>query len=211
MSLADLRTDYKLGSLSENDIDPDPIKQFSVWFDEAIKANASEPNAMSLSTVSKEGRPSSRIVLIKEIHETGFTWFTNYDSHKGHDLAANPFASLLFFWKELERQVRIEGKVTKISPEESDQYYYSRPLGSQQGAIASHQSQPISSTEALQHQLDAVIAQFGDNPKRPDNWGGYRLIPDHIEFWQGRPSRLHDRIAYDKQADGTWTRVRLQP
>lgn len=211
MSLADLRTDYKLATLSENEVNADPIKQFTVWFDEALKANVLEPNAMSLSTVSKNGRPSSRIVLIKEIHETGFTWFTNYQSRKGHELADNQFAALLFFWKELERQVRIEGKVVKITPEESDHYYHSRPLGSRLGAIASHQSQPIDSADTLQHQLDAVIKQYGDHPVRPDNWGGYRLIPDHIEFWQGRPSRLHDRIAYNKQADGSWTKQRLQP
>ena len=211
MSIADLRKDYQQASLSETDVNTDPFEQFGTWFEEALKADVAEANAMSLSTVNAEGRPSSRIVLIKEFDHRGFCWFTNYDSAKGHDLAANPYAALLFFWTALERQVRIEGKIEKITAEENDAYFHSRPLGSRQSAHASQHSQPIAHRAALEQQLAAVLEKFGDQPPRPEHWGGYRLVPEKIEFWQGRSSRLHDRIVYTRNADQTWSITRLQP
>ena len=211
MSLADLRKDYQLASLSETDVATDPIQQFSLWFEQALKADAAEANAMSLATVNSAGRPSSRIVLIKEFDQRGFTWFTNYDSNKGNDLAANPQAALLFFWSALERQVRIEGSIEKISDAENDRYFHSRPLGSRQSAYASQQSRPIASRHLLEDNLNVVINEFSDHPPRPEHWGGYRLVPDRIEFWQGRSSRLHDRIVYTRQQDGNWAIGRLQP
>lgn len=211
MSIADLRKDYQRADLSETDTVADPIAQFQQWFDDALRAEVPEANAMSVATVGEDGRPSSRIVLIKEINAQGFTWFTNYHSRKGRELLHHPFAALLFHWIELERQVRIEGRVERISAEESDAYYYSRPLGSQLGAIASQQSTPVDNREVIQAQLDAVTAEYGDHPVRPEHWGGYRVVPDRIEFWQGRPSRLHDRIVYIKDADNNWIKQRLQP
>jgi pyridoxamine 5'-phosphate oxidase len=211
MSIADLRKEYRRASLSETDIDPDPIAQFLKWFDDAIAAEVPEANAMSLSTVNAEGRPSSRIVLIKDVDRHGFTWFTNYQSRKGHELTQNRHAALLFYWIELERQVRIEGRVEQVPAAESDAYFQSRPLKSRLGAIASAQSRPVDSREQLESRFAEVERQYGDQPARPAHWGGYRLQPDYIEFWQGRPSRLHDRIAYMQQADGSWQRQRLQP
>jgi len=211
MTISHLRNDYSQASLTETDTDPDPIQQFSKWFHEALSAEVPEANAMSVSTVGANGRPSSRILLIKDFGAKGFTWFTNYDSRKGMELQSHPHAALLFFWKELERQVRIEGRVEKLSAADSDAYFHSRPVGSRIGAHASAQSQPIANREALEEKVKQVEAQFGENPPRPENWGGFRLIPDVIEFWQGRPSRLHDRIVYTLQADGVWQRTRLQP
>jgi pyridoxamine 5'-phosphate oxidase len=209
--LADLRLDYGRASLTEHDVLDDPIAQFGKWFDEAMHAKVNEPNAMSVATVDADGKPSSRIVLIKQFDATGFTWYTNYESQKGQQLRANPHAALLFFWSELERQVRIEGKVVKTSAAESDTYFYSRPVKSQIAAIASQQSAHIANREQMEANYDAAAAVSGAHPVRPEHWGGYRLDPVRIEFWQGRRSRFHDRIVYVKQADGSWVKERLQP
>lgn len=209
--MADLRKDYGQASLDEADVSDDPIAQFTAWFEQALKAEVNEPNAMSLSTVAANGRPSSRIVLVKQFDARGFSWYTNYDSKKGADLRDNSYAALLFFWSELERQVRIEGRVERTAPDESDRYFRSRPLKSRLSAIASRQSAPIASRAQLEQNYDVVAQGAGEDPARPDNWGGYRLIPDRIEFWQGRRSRFHDRIVYERQEDGSWTRQRLQP
>lgn len=211
MSIAGLRKDYSHASLSEDDVLADPISQFAKWFDEALKAETPEANAMSLATVGADQRPSSRIVLIKEFDQRGFTWYTNYASRKGKQLQANPHAALLFHWVELERQVRIEGSVVQVSAEESDAYFHSRPLGSRIGAIASEQSEAVADRTALEERFTQTEQDQGDHPQRPQHWGGYRLIPDYIEFWQGRHSRLHDRIAYALQTQGRWERQRLQP
>lgn len=210
-AVASLRKDYGQATLSEDEVAHDPIAQFNSWFEQALKAEVNEPNAMSLATVNGRGMPSSRIVLIKQYDARGFTWYTNYDSQKGHELLANPHAALLFFWPELERQIRIEGKVELTSAAESDTYFHSRPLKSRLAAIASAQSMPIASRAALEENYEAVARQFGEEPPRPANWGGFRLVPERIEFWQGRRSRFHDRIAYTLQPDGSWARVRLQP
>lgn len=209
--LADLRLDYGRASLTEHDVLDDPIAQFGKWFEEALHAKVNEPNAMSVATVDADGKPSSRIVLIKQYDHRGFTWYTNYESQKGRQLRANPHAALLFFWSELERQVRIEGKVVQTAAEESDKYFYSRPVKSQIAAIASQQSAPIANRALMESNYDAAAAASGAHPVRPANWGGYRLDPVRIEFWQGRRSRFHDRIVYVKQADGSWLKERLQP
>ena len=210
-ALAAMRTDYLHSSLSEADVLADPVAQFQKWFEEALKAQVGEPNAMTLSTVSPQGKPSSRIVLIKQFDARGFTWYTNYNSEKGQQLEQNPQASLLFFWRELERQVRIEGTVVKTSAAESDEYFNVRPLLSRLSAIASQQSAPIASRTELEANYDAVAAVAGDTPARPAHWGGYRLQPERIEFWQGRRSRFHDRIVFTRGADGAWSMERLQP
>ena len=210
--LAAMRTDYVQSSLSETDVLADPIAQFQKWFAEAVNAQVMEPNAMDLSTVTPDGKPSSRIVLIKQFDERGFTWYTNYNSDKGQHLEHNPHAALLFFWRELERQVRIEGTVVKTTAAESDEYFNVRPLQSRLSAIASQQSAPIDSRAALESNYEAVAAAVGDTqPPRPAHWGGYRLQPERIEFWQGRRSRFHDRIVFTRGADGQWSMQRLQP
>ncbi|MET0982615.1 MAG: pyridoxamine 5'-phosphate oxidase [Telluria sp.] len=210
-AVAGLRKDYGQASLNEDEVLEDPMLQFTRWFEQALKAQVNEPNAMSVATVGPDGRPSSRIVLVKQFDERGFTWYTNYDSRKGEELRAYPHAALLFFWSELERQVRIEGRVETTSAEESDKYFHSRPLKSRLSAIASQQSAPIANRAALEQSYEAVEAEAGDSPARPANWGGFRLVPERIEFWQGRRSRFHDRIVYTRQDDGSWTRHRLQP
>jgi pyridoxamine 5'-phosphate oxidase len=210
-AVARMRTDYGQATLSEQDVADDPFVQFNAWFEQALNAQVNEPNAMNVATVDAQGRPTSRIVLIKQYDARGFTWYTNYDSQKGRQLAANPHAALLFFWPELERQIRIEGRVERTSDDDSDKYFHSRPLKSRLAAIASAQSMPIASREALEHNYDAVAKQYGETPPRPLNWGGFRLVPERLEFWQGRRSRFHDRIVYTRQADGSWVRERLQP
>ncbi|MBR7633342.1 pyridoxamine 5'-phosphate oxidase [Janthinobacterium lividum] len=210
--LAAMRTDYVQSSLSETDVLADPIAQFQKWFAEAVNAQVMEPNAMDLSTVTPDGKPSSRIVLIKQFDERGFTWYTNYHSDKGQQLEHNPNAALLFFWRELERQVRIEGTVVKTTAAESDEYFNVRPVQSRLSAIASQQSTPIASRAELESHYAAVAAAIGDaQPPRPAHWGGYRLQPERIEFWQGRRSRFHDRIVFTRGADGQWNMQRLQP
>jgi pyridoxamine 5'-phosphate oxidase len=209
--VADLRKDYGQARLDEDDVADDPIVQFTRWFEEALKAEVNEPNAMSVATVGEDGRPTSRIVLVKQFDARGFTWYTNYASQKGKQLESKPFAALLFFWSELERQVRIEGRVERTSADESDKYFNSRPLKSRLSAIASEQSEPIANRAALEQHYEEVARQYGEAPPRPQHWGGFRLVPERIEFWQGRRSRFHDRIVYTRQEDGLWTRQRLQP
>jgi pyridoxamine 5'-phosphate oxidase len=209
-SLADMRKNYQQAELLESSATKSPLEQFTLWLDQALKAEIPEPNAMTLATVSSELRPSTRVVLIKGYDEQGIVWFTNYDSRKGRELAGNPFAALQFHWVELERVVRIEGRVEKISAAESDAYYHSRPLDSRIGAWASPQSQTISSREWLQHELKNYADKFQQEPPRPPHWGGYRLVPDTWEFWQGGGARLHDRLRYIKQQD-QWLMDRLAP
>lgn len=210
MSIADLRTEYKRGALDEAHADADPIKQFARWFDEARAADVAEPNAMVLATADQTGRPSARVVLLKGVDERGFVFFTNYESRKGVELAANPQAALLFFWPELERQVRIEGPVERVAERESDEYFRSRPLASRIGAWASPQSRVIASRAWLMARAAEMGLRHGTNPSRPPFWGGYRVLPQAVEFWQGRPSRLHDRLRYTR-AEGGWMRERLAP
>lgn len=208
--IADLRKSYERAELNESASHADPLAQFSQWLNEAIQSALPEPNAMTLATVGADLRPSTRVVLIKGLDARGLVWFTNYHSRKGQQLAGNPFAALQFHWVELERVVRIEGRVEQISASESDTYYHSRPLDSRIGAWASPQSQVIEDRSVLVTQAVRYAAQFALHPPRPPHWGGYRLVPDQWEFWQGRPSRLHDRLRYTLQ-DKAWRRERLAP
>lgn len=211
-SIADIRKDYKLQSLSEEDVAKDPVEQFRKWWDEAIRAQIDEVNAMTLATASAEGIPSARIVLLKGLSDEGFSFFTNYESYKGRQLEDNPRACLVFFWKELERQVRVTGITEKLSGEESNTYFSSRPLPSRVGAWASPQSQVIESRAWLEQENETYTQQFADQlVERPPYWGGYLVRPLAMEFWQGRSSRLHDRIQYIQQEDGNWKRERLAP
>jgi pyridoxamine 5'-phosphate oxidase len=211
-TLSDLRRDYASRAFSEADAHADPLQQFTTWFDEALKSQLIDVNAMTLATASREGEPSARIVLLKGADANGFVFFTNYDSAKGRDLAENPRASLLFFWAELERQVRITGSVTRTSIEESDEYFHQRPVESQISATASPQSRAVRDRSELEQRYAEFASKYQDQRvPLPTFWGGYRVRPDRMEFWQGRKSRLHDRLLYTRAADGTWTRSRLAP
>jgi pyridoxamine 5'-phosphate oxidase len=209
-SIAQLRKNYTFGQLSETDVPGNPLPLFKLWFDQAVRAECPEPNSMTLATADKDGNPSARIVLLKGADQDGFTFFTNYESQKGKDLAVRPQAALLFHWHELERQVRIQGLVERVSVAESDEYFHSRPAASRIGAWASPQSSAIPNREFLEEAEKRFKAEFGDAPPRPQHWGGYRLRPTEMEFWQGRPSRLHDRIHY-KLDESTWRVNRLAP
>jgi pyridoxamine 5'-phosphate oxidase len=209
-SIADLRKDYTQTGLEQGD--PSPFKQFELWFNQALAADLLEPNAMTLATVTSEGKPDARIVLLKGFDDRGFVFYTNYLSHKGQELAANPHAALVFLWGDLERQVRVVGRVEKANDLEADTYFQSRPLGSRLGAWASTQSEVIASREFLEARMAALEKEYeGKEIPRPDHWGGFRVVPTELEFWQGRPSRLHDRLRYRLQENGVWEIDRLAP
>ncbi|HEY9600270.1 MAG TPA: pyridoxamine 5'-phosphate oxidase [Allocoleopsis sp.] len=211
-SVANLRKDYTFQGLSEADAHPDPFGQFKIWFDQALAAGLPEPNAMTISTVTSDGKPSARMVLLKDYDEQGFVFYTNYESHKGQQLLQNPWGAITFWWAELERQVRIEGRVEQVSAAESDEYFHSRPRNSQLGAWVSAQSQVIQNRKVLEERLQQLEKEYKNRAiPRPPHWGGFRVIPTAIEFWQGRPSRLHDRLLYQCCEDGSWKIQRLSP
>ena len=209
--LRDLRSDYTYGTLSEQEADPNPFRQLERWLAEALETHLYEPHGMTLSTVGENGRPSSRVVLLRGLDERGLVFFSNYHSRKGRELEANPWACLNFWWPPLERQVRVEGQVEQVEPQLSDEYFASRPYDSQIGAAASPQSEVIASREVLEQRIAELKARYPETVPRPAHWGGYRLKPDTFEFWQGRPSRLHDRLVYRRQPDGVWKIQRLAP
>lgn len=212
--IANLRQNYTLAGLTEADVDSDPLKQFEIWFQQALNADLIEPNAMTLATATPEGKPTARIVLLKGVDQRGFIFYTNYESQKGQQLIANPYAALVFLWDKLERQIRIEGKVEKLDIEESAAYFHSRPKTSQLGAWASDQSRVIPDREVIEQKLADLKIQYSDEAIEvplPDHWGGFRVIPNRLEFWQGRPSRLHDRLVYDLPTNGSWQITRLSP
>ena len=211
-SIASLRLSYARASLREGDVAADPVTQFLAWFDDARSAQLREPNAMTLATATPDGVPSARIVLLKGVDERGFVFYTDYRSRKGSELAANPRAALVFHWMELERQVRVTGEVERVSRAESERYFASRPFGSRVGAWTSHQSQVIAGREDLERRESEVAARFADGDvPLPSHWGGYRVLPSDVEFWQGRPSRLHDRLRYVRSGEGGWRIERLSP
>jgi pyridoxamine 5'-phosphate oxidase len=210
----DILTVNKSGELNEANVSADPVNQFQLWFAEALACGMPMADAMTLCTASEAGKPSARMVLLKGVDETGFVFYTNYRSRKARELEANPFAALVFYWEPLERQIRVEGTVSRVSAAESDNYFQTRPRESQLGAIASPQSEVIDSRSLLEERYRELQEQFGDEAeliKRPDHWGGYRVTPTRIEFWKGRPGRLHDRLLYELQPDGSWIISRLAP
>lgn len=210
MNIADVRQEYTRESLDETGVARDPFQQFDIWFDAAVKAQIPMVNAMTLATVSAAGQPAARIVLLKGVDARGFVFYTDYKSRKGRELTANPAAALLFHWVELERELRIEGRVEKVPASQSDAYFASRPLGSRHAAIASPQSRVMPNRAVLEARFADAEARYGNNARRPSNWGGYRVIPEAIEFWQGRPNRLHDRVLYTRESR-TWKIARLAP
>lgn len=209
-NIADIRKEYTKGALEPQNMGNSPLVEFKAWFQQALDAEVLEANAMVLGTVNASNRPSSRVVLLKEITDDGIVFFTNYASRKGQDIEANPFVSAVFFWAELERQVRVEGEVRKISEADNDAYFYSRPRISQAGAVVSNQSQVIPGREGLDAQMAALLADESIKIERPKHWGGYEIVVDRVEFWQGRPGRVHDRACYEK-VDGAWVKSRLSP
>ena len=210
MQIADLRREYSFAGLRRKDLHPDPIAQFNNWFQQALSAGVLEPNAMTLATVSPDGQPSTRVVLLKGVDERGFSFYTNYESRKGRDLAQNPRASITIFWVGLERQVSVRGTCHKLSPEESEHYFKSRPVGSRLGAWVSRQSTRVEGRAWLEARLEEVTRQYGEDPPMPPYWGGFVLKPEEVEFWQGRPNRLHDRMLYIRSGPG-WNVERLSP
>ncbi|AKG23608.1 pyridoxamine 5'-phosphate oxidase [Calothrix sp. 336/3] len=211
-TVAELRKDYTLQDLKETEVDTNPVIQFKTWFDQALAAQIIEPNAMTIATTTRDGKPSARMVLLKDFDERGFVFFTNYHSQKGQELIDNPQGAIVFWWAELERQVRICGTVEKVSEQESDYYFNSRPQNSRLGAWASEQSEVIPYREILEEKLELLQEKYANTEiPRPPHWGGFRVIPTEIEFWQGRASRLHDRLRYSRQEDGSWKIERLSP